>query len=126
MHEKNRSVHKINSAYMKQYEAQQRRQQIRKKKLKRRIIGVTLIVLIIFGVMGSYHLDQRKVYSEKQEEYEQLKKQLVQLNEDEQKYLEEISLLSNDEYVLEIARTNYFFSKEGELIFKILDEDSSY
>jgi len=126
MHSKERSVHKIESAYMKHYEAQKVRKQRRKKQLIRRLVVMSIILLLFAGVMGSYHLKQRMTFAQKQKEYEQLQEELVQLKRDEQNYLEEIRLLNSDEYVLEIARTNYFFSKEGELIFKILDEDSSY
>lgn len=126
MHSKDRSIHKIESAYMKHYEAHQERQLRRRKKLIRRLLAVAVIVLVITSVMGSYHLKQRKTYAEKKAEYEQLQEELTQLKKEEQRYLEEISLLKNDEYVLDIARTNYFFSKDGELIFKIIEENSSY
>jgi|SRR5699024_2541162 len=126
MRDKERSIHKIESAYMKHYEAQRMRAQRRKKQLIRRLIVMSVVVLLFAGFMGSYHLKQRMTFAQKQKEYEELQENLNQLNKDEKSYLEEIALLNDDEYVLEIARTNYFFSKEGELIFKILDEDSSY
>lgn len=126
MHRKNQSIHKIESAYMKHYEAQKVRREKRKKQLFRRLIVMTVSFLVIAGFMGSYHLKQRMTFAQKEKEYNQLQEQLTLLEKDEKNYLEEIALLNNDEYVLEIARTNYFFSKEGELIFKILDEDSSY
>ncbi len=60
------------------------------------------------------------------EEYEQLQDELATLKKDEKNMKEEITLLNDEEYVLEIARTNYFFSKEGELIFNIPQEKPSY
>ena len=42
---------------------------------------------------------------------------MTKLEKEEKNLTEEISLLNNDEYVLELARTNYFLSKEDELIF---------
>lgn len=126
MQREDQSIHKIESAYMKHYEAQKMRKKRRKKQLFRRLLVVTISFLILVAFMGSYHIKQRMTYAKKEKEYIQLQEQLTQLEKDEKGYLEEIALLNSDEYVLEIARTNYFFSKEGELIFKILDEDSSY
>src|SRR5690625_2089536 len=102
MHSKEQSVHKINSAYMEHYEAHQKRQQKRRKQLVRRLIVMSVFVLVIAVAVGSYHIKQRKTFAEKQQEYEQLEAQLAKLKKDEQNYLEEIELLNNDEYVLEI------------------------
>ncbi len=82
--------------------------------------------MLIVGSLTAYHLNQRALQAEKKEQHEQLEDRLANLEEREQNLKEEISLLNNEEYVLEIARTNYFFSKEGELIFKIPDKDPSY
>lgn len=121
-----KSVTTIHSDYTEQYDAYIERKQRRKKRLIRRLVLFASIVLIVIGFTTSYHIKQRALQAEKQIEYEQLEKELAALELQEQNYLEEIKLLNNEEYVLEIARTNYFFSKEGELIFKILDESPSY
>lgn len=76
--------------------------------------------------MTTYHIKQRILYTEKQEQYEQMENHLADLKTEETVLLEEIDLLNDEEYVLEIARTNYFFSKKGEMIFKILDENPTY
>lgn len=71
-------------------------------------------------------MKQRAIYAEKVEQYEQLEKELKELKQSEKNLKEEIELLNNEDYVLDIARTNYFLSKEGELIFTIPDEEPSY
>lgn len=38
----------------------------------------------------------------------------------------EIQLLGDIDYLLKIARKDYFFSEDGEIIFKLPDEDPSY
>lgn len=111
---------------MQQYDVHMERQDRRKKRLIRRLVLFSSIALLIIASMSIYHVKQRTVYAEKQEQYEQLQKQISVLKVEESDLQEEIELLNNDEYILEIARTNYFFSKEGELIFKILDETPTY
>lgn len=120
------TIRKMDSAYMKHYDAHIQRQQKRRKRLVRRLILFSVLVLLVTGSMVSYHMKQRNLYAQKQLEYERLQEQLIQLDDEEKDLQEEIQLLNNDEYILDIARTNYFFSKEGELIFKIFDEEPSY
>lgn len=111
---------------MQQYDAHMERQKRKKQRLIRRLVLFSLIAIIAIGSMATYHFKQRVLQAEKSEEYEQLADELTTLEKEEKDYREEIELLNDEEYVLEIARTNYFFSKEGELIFKIPDEDPSY
>src|SRR5699024_11543147 len=80
----------------------------------RRLVLFSLIVMIVIGSMATYHIKQRSLYAEKAEQYEQLEEQMTALKKQENQLKEEIKLLNNDEYILDIARTNYFFSKEGE------------
>jgi len=119
------TVTKLESNYMQQYEAHLERKQRRKRRLIRRLILFSFIVLLAIGMMTTYHMKQRNLHAEKTKEYEQLEKKLANLKEEEKQLKEEISLLKNEEYVLDIARSNYFFSKDGELIFKLPDENLS-
>ncbi|MDC3414857.1 septum formation initiator family protein [Aquibacillus sp. 3ASR75-11] len=126
MSAKKRSVAKLESNYMRQYDAHVVRHKRKKKRLYRRLLLFTVIVLVTFISITTYQLKQRSLYESKKEQYEQLQKEMTSLKEEEKDFKEEIELLQDEEYVLEIARTNYFFSKEGELIFKLPDEDPSY
>lgn len=120
-----KTITRIESNYMQQYDAHMERQKRRKKRLIRRLVFFSIIALLAIGSMASYHLKQRTIYAEKSEAYEQLESEWTTLKKEEENLKEEIKLLNNEEYVLEIARTNYFFSKEGELIFKLPEESPS-
>lgn len=98
------------------------RQQLRKRRLIQRLVTVAIIFTITFITLISYHVKQRTLYAEKVEEREQLTTKMSELEKEQKALLEEIDLLNDEEYILDIARTNYFLSKEGELIFYI-DED---
>jgi len=124
--QKQESVTRMNSSYMKKYDAHVERQKRKRKRLIRRLVVFSIIVVITFGGLTTYHLKQRGIHAEKAAEYEQLEQELASLKQSEEYLKEEIELLNDEEYILDIARTNYFFSKEGELIFKIPNKDPSY
>ncbi|WP_281659560.1 septum formation initiator family protein [Halobacillus sp. Cin3] len=120
------SVARLDSTYMQHYDAYMDRHQRKKKRLIRRLAMFALLVSIVAGSMVFYHVKQQSLYAQKHEEFEQLKQDMSVLEKEEKDLKEEIDLLNDEEYVLQIARTNYFFSKEGEIIFKMPDEDPSY
>ncbi|WP_028781788.1 FtsB family cell division protein [Thalassobacillus devorans] len=121
-----KQVTRLESNYMKQYDTYVARQQRKKKRLFRRLALFTVLTLVIMGSMLTYHFKQQATYHEKLERMEELQEQKIALENQEKNLKEEIELLNNEEYVLQIARTNYFFSKEGEIIFKLPEEDPSY
>lgn len=111
---------------MEQYELQQKRNQRRKRRLIQRLVFAGILMVVFTGFIIHYHVDQRTVYFEKMEQYEALQTEMSELKKTEKELKEEIKLLSDEDYILEIARTNYFLTKEGELIFLLEDYDSSY
>ncbi|GGK01142.1 cell division protein DivIC [Lentibacillus kapialis] len=123
---KEKNVTRLDSNYMQQYDAYIERQKRKKQRLRRRLVLFLIVVVIAFGSLASYHFNQRALQAEKKEQYEQLQSEMTALEKKENNLKEEINLLNDEEYVLDIARTNYFFSKKGELIFNIPDEKPSY
>jgi cell division protein DivIC len=123
---KEKTVTRLDSNYMQQYDAYIGRQKRKRKRLIRRLVLFSLVAMIIIGGMATYHIKQRVLQADKAEQYEQLQKDLTSLKKQEDDMTEEIELLKDEDYVLEIARTNYFFSKKGEMIFKLPNEDPAY
>lgn len=126
MRKREEKVSRINSPYMNQYDAQMERQHKRKRLLRRRLTLLGMIVLISFFSLLTYHMSQRELYAEKQAEYEALQQEKQELKTEETSLLEEIKLLEDESYVLRIAKTNYFFTEEGEIVFKLLEEAPAY
>lgn len=120
------AVTRLDSDYMQQYDAHIERKKRKKQRLIRRFVLFSIIVMLGIGSLSVYHFNQRQLHAEKTEQYEQMEEELAALQNEEKNLKEEIMLLEDEEYVLDIARTNYFFSKEGETIFKIPDEEPSY
>lgn len=121
-----KKITRINSNYMDHYDIYMQREQRKKQRLMRRLTLFGIVAFLLIGGLTTYHFKQRVVYGEMTEEYEKLEEDLASLKEEEKNFQEEIGLLNDDEYILEIARTNYFYSKKGELIFKTPDESPSY
>ncbi len=119
-------VYSLKSEYMERYEQEQKRKRRRKRGLRRRLIAAGITMLLITAFVTHYHIEQRTVYSEKSQQLETLQSELEELEKVEAELLEEIELLKDESYILDIARTNYFLSKKGELIFQVEDVDSSY
>ncbi|MEI3604576.1 septum formation initiator family protein [Pseudogracilibacillus sp. SE30717A] len=123
MTKSNKTVARIKSEYMNKYDAEMERSRLRKKRLIQRLIFAGVVIVVTFSLLASYHFKQRSLYSEKQKEYEDLTEQISILEREEKELLDEINLLNDVDYILDIARTNYFLSKEGELIFQVQEEE---
>ncbi len=123
---KRNNVSRINDAYIEQYDAQVKRQKRRKKKLYRRLMLFGVIVAVTMVSLVTFHINQRVKYQDMQQEYTELSSELTSLEKEEKKLKEEIELLNDEEYLLQIAKTNYFFTEEGEIVFKLPEEDASY
>ncbi|SES22737.1 cell division protein DivIC [Gracilibacillus ureilyticus] len=120
------NVSKIHEAYIEQHKAHQRRQNERKKRLFRRISLFLLIVMVIAVSLTTYHIKQRIALKNMQTEYQEKSEQLAQLENEHKKLSDEVKLLNDEEYLLQIAKTNYFFTEEGEIVFKLPEEEASY
>ncbi len=123
MNHPNKRVTKIQSAYVDRYDKEMEQKQKRKKKLIQRLVIVSSVFVVFLGVLISYHFSQRGQYAEKAEESDALMQDYADLHTEKKSLKEEISLLNDEDYVLDIARTNYFLSKKGELIFQVDDPD---
>ncbi len=126
MSAKKKTVTKLDSNYIQQYDAYIVRQKRKKQRLIRRLVLFAIVTALVIGGMAVYHINQRILHAEKTEQYKQLEQELADLEKEEGRMKEEIELLNDEDYVLDIARTNYFLTKKGELIFKLPDEDPSY
>lgn len=105
------------------YTHEQTEQQLENKKKRRGLYRrLTLIVLIALGisyVIGSMLATQAEATQEKINKKIELEKQYAKLKEQEKDHRAEIVKLNDDEYVAKLARSEYFLSEEGEIIFKL-------
>jgi len=98
----------------------------KKKVLKTKTIRVTLMVPICLVFIAAviyttvnYSLDIYSKYKEKEE----LDNNLNKLKEDEQKLLVDVEKLQDPEYVGRYLREKFLYSKKGEYIIKLPNEE---
>lgn len=93
------------------------------KKKARRIatFGLISIALIVFIVitLGRVFFDIVDKYKEKKE----LENQLIALQEKEKELENDVNKLEDPEYLARYAREKYFYSKDGELILRIPEDE---
>src|SRR5699024_2142325 len=118
-----RTVTNIRSSYRQQQEIQHQRALRRKRHLMQRLIIVGTAFMALSGVMITFHLKQRTVEGALQSNYETLDEQWTILNVQRYNMQEESALMNYEENILDIARTNNFLSKGGEVIFQMDDQD---
>ena len=80
------------------------------------------VVLLSAIVIVSSLWSQTSDISAKQEKKEDLLKQLEQLEAKKSDLKDEIVKLKDEDYVAELARKDYYLSKDGEIIFKFEDK----
>lgn len=118
---KRENIKRMQNEYMDHYDMKVERMKRRKKRFIRRFVIISSIILLSFVFLFTYHMKQRAMYSEAVEKNEQLTAEMNALETREKELLEEIDLLKDEEYILDIARSSYFLSKKGEIIFQIED-----
>ena len=79
------------------------------------LIGFIAIVLSSYN----YIVDIYRMSKEKKE----LKEELKELKEKEKELKLDASKLQNSDYIARYAREKYFYSKDGELVLKIPEEE---
>ena len=94
-----------------------------KKKLRRRMLflGLTSIVIIaaVSFTIGRYWIEIFEKYQEKKK----LDAELVTLQEKEKELELDAKKLQDSEYIARYAREKYLYSKEGEFIIKIPEDE---
>lgn len=95
----------------------------KKSKFKYRLclfIPACLCILIaIFVSVGSYWVQIAEKYQEKS----LLESQIITLKEKEEELKVDVEKLQDPDYVARYAREKYMYSKEGEIILRLPEED---
>jgi len=120
------NVTRLQSSYIENQSVREKALAKRKKGLIRRVLAFSILGLIISYGMISTIISQQAKIEDKVEMKKQLEEEVAKLQQEQVILEEEIVKLNDDEYIAKIARRDYFLSEEGEIIFKIGDEPSSY
>ena len=84
------------------------------------LIGVTLLIIFIFGDHGLFQLYKLK------RERKQVQIHITQLRENREKLIAEKNRLENDlDYIEKLARERFKMAKTGEKVFKVIPQKES-
>ena len=84
------------------------------------LIGVTLLIIFIFGDHGLFQLYKLK------RERKQVQIHITQLRENREKLIAEKNRLENDlDYIEKLARERFKMAKTGEKVFKVIPKRES-
>lgn len=93
------------------------------KKVKIRIFLFFAIFGSVIGYLGYSFFSNLTLILEINKEKEELKNKLVSLKDEEDVLNSDIKKLEDPEYVARYAREKYMYSKDGELIIRIPDDE---
>ncbi|MFJ7700741.1 septum formation initiator family protein [Lysinibacillus fusiformis] len=99
-----------------------RKQQARKRKL-RRIVFFAIVPVIIIALLLNVLSDQQKTLAIKEKSKEEAKQHLSELKEEQDSLNLKIKQLQDDEYIAKLLRKEYYLSEKGEVIFIIPEKE---
>lgn len=102
--------------------AKQQRQVIYRRRRLAVIVGVISIAFV--GVSISFFNDFARLHELKNYKQEALVEQ-KKVNQQVASLKQDVSLLEDEDYVAKLARSRYFYSKDGEINFKLPDSDNT-
>jgi cell division protein DivIC len=115
-------VTKLQSSYVIEQEKKEQRAMKRRRIAVIRFTLLSSILMAISAMLLYALISQSANIEAKIEEKKELEQKLEKLGKQQKRLEEEIKKLNDDEYIAELARKNYFLSKEGEIIFTVPEE----
>ncbi|WP_389360807.1 FtsB family cell division protein [Cytobacillus spartinae] len=89
----------------------------RQVRIKRRLLACSVLVLLAGAYFGITLTKQYFQLKEAHKEQKSLHLALKEVKREEQRLQEELVRLNDDEYIADLARIEFFFSKEQEILF---------
>ncbi|SES40847.1 FtsB family cell division protein [Salipaludibacillus aurantiacus] len=114
-----RKVRQLSSEYMEKQTLLEEQRLRRKKGLIRRLSVFAIIFSLIMGVAGVTLYQQHTSIQAQKEENRQMEEELQLMEREEESLKQEIEWLHDPEYIAELARRDFFLTKEGETLFQL-------
>lgn len=127
-----RNITAMENTYIKQQHVKERALARKRKLLFRRLSLFVLLTIAISYVLISTLISRNDLLEEKRAEKAKLENTLAKLDKKQSLLKDEVVKLNDDEYIAKLARSEYFLSEDGEIIFNIpepkekKEEDESY
>jgi cell division protein DivIC len=118
-----KSIAKIQTTFVMQQEVAEIASARKRKLLLRRLSMFFVFAVVVSYFMISSYIHQTSTLDEKMAQKSQLDKELADLEKQQQILKEDIIKLNDDDYIAKLARKEYFFSDNNEVIFTIPEEN---
>lgn len=124
MTKKSNKIAALDTEYAKkkyvEFQEQQRQLIFRRRRLAVIFIGA----LVIFAILGFQIFRDMQRMNQLNELKVEANTELSQVNADVDQLTQDVSLLKDDDYVAKLARSKYFYSKEGEQVYPVLEANT--
>ncbi|CAC95482.1 TPA_asm: septum formation initiator family protein [Listeria innocua] len=117
-------VARIENRYIKDTATMKKTRNRRRIALFRRLAFMAIIFAVVGGLLTITYTKQVLALKDKKEKQVQVDKKMVAMKDEEEALNDQIKKLHDDEYIAKLARSEYYLSKDGEIIFNIPEENS--
>jgi cell division protein DivIC len=117
-----KNIAKIETTYVHQQEIAEIASARKRKLLFRRLFLFLIFATVMSYLMITSFIAQSSTLDKKIAQKKQLNQELMQLKKQQEILKEDIVKLNDDDYLAKLARKEYFFSENGEIIFNIPEE----
>lgn len=114
----NKVVRMINS-YTKKRDTEKKVRQSENRVAKRRTMLFGSIMLLVVGILLIVAFNQKTQNQLLQEELVQTEEVMAERVKEEKDLEQQIKQLNDENYIARIARSEFFFSEEGEIVFNL-------
>ena len=124
MTKKSNKIAALDTEYAKKKYAEFQQQQRQLIFRRRRLAAIFVGALVIFAIIGVQIFHDMQRMHQLNELRVEANTEMKEVNADVDQLHQDVSLLKDDEYVAKLARSKFFYSKEGEKVYPILESNT--
>ncbi|EUJ34378.1 FtsB family cell division protein [Brochothrix thermosphacta] len=113
------SVTQMNNEYVQSKAKDEKRHQKFKLIFRRRVLFYSVVATLVIGILVFNLVKQQHLLATNKKQSTELQTKYNHLMQQETAYKEQVEQLKDPEYVAKLARSEYYLSKNGEIIFTI-------
>ncbi len=124
MTKKSNKIAALDTEYAKKKYAEFQQQQRQLIFRRRRLAAIFVGALAIFAIIGVQIFHDMQRMHQLNELRVEANTEMKEVNADVDQLHQDVSLLKDDEYVAKLARSKFFYSKDGEKVYPILESNT--
>ena len=124
MTKKSNKIAALDTEYAKKKYAEFQQQQRQLIFRRRRLAAIFVGALVIFAIIGVQIFHDMQRMHQLNELRVEANAEMKEVNANVDQLHQDVSLLKDDEYVAKLARSKFFYSKDGEKVYPILESNT--